>query len=372
MRNVSRALILAVLVVSTTLVVGACSTFAGPAWQVNDVSMSVDDFYAAFASDQGASASSTTTTTDRIQTSALATFMTNQIQEELLTQGLVDKGVVVTQDDRDQAEAAIQQQSSQSGQPAAPSADQIEIQANITALSRRLALDGAESGAIDIDQAARQLYEDNKDSLITPGKTCAHFILVPAGDLRNATAPPTDAEYEVARAEAEAVVARLATEDFATVSAEVSIIDEELPGGDFGCQPISAFPTEVVPLVEAATPGQLSAPTKIEGGYLITRVDSRTPDSEPPPYEDVEDQAVEAVLSQLGQRLIGNWLLDRAKDADVSVDPRFGTWDPANAQVVPPEGAATPTVPTSVLAGVDPTGSGGLTIDPSQLAPTGS
>ena len=371
MRNVSRVLPVAVLLVLATAIAGACSTFAGPAWQVNDVSMSVDDFYTAFEASEAGAGAASTTTADRIPTADLATFMTNEIQTELLVQGLAEKNVVVTQEDRDNAELAFQNQAAQTGAAANPTPEQIETQAGIAALGRTLATEGAASGIVDIDAAARELYEQNKDSLITPGETCAHFILVPAGDLLNATAAPTDAEYAAALAEAETVITRLATEDFAAVSADVSVIEDQLPGGDFGCQPISEFPTEVVSVVEALEPGVLSAPTKIEGGYLIARVDSRTADSEAPTFEEVEDQAVEAVLAQLGQRLVGEWLLERSRSASVTVDPRFGTWDAENAQVVPPDGAATPTVPTTAITGLDPSQLEGLGIDPSELAPTG-
>lgn len=371
MRNVSRVLPVVVLLVLATAIAGACSTFAGPAWQVNDISMSVDEFTTAFEESQGGATASTSTTSDRIPTADLATFMTNEIQTELLAQGLAEKGIVVTQVDRDNAELAFQNQASQSGATATPTPEEIETQAGISALGRTLAQEGAASGIVDIDAAARALYDENKDSLITPGQTCAHFILVPAGELLTATAPPTEAEYAAALTEAETVVTRLATEDFAAVSAEVSAIEEQLPGGDFGCQAISEFPTEVVSIVEALEPNVLSAPTRIEGGYLIARVDSRTADSEAPTFEEVEDQAVEAVLSQLGQRLVGEWLLEASQKATVTVDPRFGTWDAENAQVVPPEGAATPTTPTTALTGLDPSQLGGPGIDPTELGPTG-
>ena len=375
MRNVSRprvALPLAVLVAVAATIASACSTFAGPAWQVGDVSMSVDQFYADYQDSLGGASASTTTSAARIETASLATFMTNQIQEQLLVQGLADKGIEVTQEDRDAAELAYQNQAAQTGSTAQPTAEQIETQAGVAALGRVLAQEGAESGIVDIDTAARQLFEDNKESLITPGETCAHFILVPAGDIENATSAPSEADYEAARVEADAVFARLATEDFATVSKEVSAIEDQLPGGDFGCQAISAFPTEVVPIVEALEPGVLGAPTRIEGGYLISRVDSRTADSEPPAYEEFEDQAREAVLSQLGQELVGEWLLERSRTTFVLVDARFGTWDAESAQVVPPEGAATPTVPTTSIAGLDPSSLGGLGIDPTSQGSSGS
>ena len=52
MRTPSRprlALTIAVLVALASVLTGACSTFSPPAWQVGDVSMSVDEFYAEFA-----------------------------------------------------------------------------------------------------------------------------------------------------------------------------------------------------------------------------------------------------------------------------------------------------------------------------------
>ena len=328
--------------------VSACSTFAGPAWQVNDVSMSVDEFYTEFQESQATSSSSTSTTVARVET-ADAGHVHDQRDPGAAPDpgsGREGRGGHRRRPRRRRGRPS-RTRPSQSGAPANPTEEQIEIQAGIAALGRTLAEEGGRVGdrrhrrrgprALRGQQgAAHHAGRDLRP--LHPGARRRHRE-------RHRRSPPRR-EYAAALAEAEAVVARLATEDFATVSADVSILEEQLPGGDFGCQALSAFPEEVQPLVESLAPGVISAPTRIAGGYLIARVDSRTADSEPPPFEQVEDQAREAVLSQLGQRLVGEWLLERSRNASVAVDPRFGTWDAETAQVVPPEGAATPTVPT--------------------------
>lgn len=350
------AVVVAALVAVVAVVSTACATFRPPAWQVGDVSVSVDDFYQEFLDSQSSGASSTTTAST-IPTSELAAFMTNEIQKEILRQGVADKGVEVTDQDLATARQSLEQ--SQTAASAEVTDEDVEIQASVAALSRRLARDAQDLGFLDVEAEARELYEANKDQLVTPGETCAHFILVAAGDIESTT-PPTEAQYQQAEADAQAALARLATEDFEAVSRDVSAIEEQLPGGDFGCQTVDQFPTEVQPVIEDIEPGQLAGPTRITGGYLITRVDSRTPDSEPPSFEEVREDAIEAVLQQQGQSLLAEWLLSEARTAFVVVDPRFGAWNAETATVDPPAGAATPTVPTTGLLGLDPSGLGEL------------
>src|SRR5690606_19031053 len=139
-RTMSRprlAVLFAVLAAAAALVASSCSTFAGPAWQVGDVTMSVDQFQA----DYDASLTDTdraTTTSGRLPTSGIAAFMTNQIQQEILNQGLQELGLDVSQEDLDNAELAIQQQAQQSGSSAMPSDQDISNQAKIVKLGTKL------------------------------------------------------------------------------------------------------------------------------------------------------------------------------------------------------------------------------------------
>lgn len=379
MRNVSRprlALPLAVLVAVAATVVSACSTFAGPAWRVGDVSVSVDQFYADYEASQATSAASTSTTSGRIDTTDLAGFMTQQIQKEIVQQVLAQQGIEITQEDRDNAELAIQQQAAQSGQPASPTEDQIANQAAVVALGTKLVKEEVDAGTFDLEAEVRRTFDENADQLpATPPQTCLHAIFILAGDPQSTTgAAPTDEERATAQAAADAAVARLATEDFAAVSKDVSIIDSQYPGGDFGCTETEQLPPDLAAIANPLTPGQISAPVYLEtdGGYAILRLDSRTTESVPATFEEYEERITAYVVEQHTSELVSALLRDLVGDMTIVVDPRFGSWNDQTLVVDPPEGAATPTTPTTALTGFDPTSLGGLGVDPSATGPGGS
>ena len=262
MRNVSRprlAVPLAVLVAVAALVASACSTFAGPAWQVGDVTMSVDQFSADYDASL-TEADRATTTSGRIPSAGMAAFMTNQIQQEILKQGLADRGVVISQEDLDSAELAMQQQAQQSGSAATPSDEDIANQAAFVKLGTELVKEEVDAGTFDLDAATRQVFEENAEQLATPAETCLHalFILVDQADPTGTA--PTDAEKAAAQAEADAALARLATEDFDAVSADVSVLETQYPGGDLGCQPTEELNPDLAAIVDPLEPLALSAP----------------------------------------------------------------------------------------------------------------
>lgn len=354
------AVLFAVLAAAAALVASSCSTFAGPAWQVGDVTMSVDQFQA----DYDASLTDTdraTTTSGRLPTSGIAAFMTNQIQQEILNQGLQELGLDVSQEDLDNAELAIQQQAQQSGSSAMPSDQDISNQAKIVKLGTKLVTDEVEAGEFDLEAASRKAFDDNADRLSTPAQTCLHAILILADPDATTATTATDEQKAEALAQAQAARSRLETEDFATVADEVSVLKDQYPGGDLDCQPTEEIAPVLAAIVDPLQPGQLSEPTFIEGdnGYVILRVDSRTEEA-PAKYEDFQEQAAAFVIQERTNVLVEAWLREQARSAFVLVDARFGTWNAETLQVVPPDGAATPTVPTTAAAPFDPATIGGI------------
>jgi peptidyl-prolyl cis-trans isomerase C len=105
--------------------------------------------------------------------------------------------------------------------------------------------------------------------------------------------------------------------DFAEIAKSTSQDGSAQSGGALGCIDGAQF-VEPFASVAASQPiGVVSDPVQTEFGYHLILV---TGDA---PAADVQQVALQEVLGRTG-------------DAKVTVDPRYGTWDPRNGQVVPP------------------------------------
>ncbi len=105
--------------------------------------------------------------------------------------------------------------------------------------------------------------------------------------------------------------------NFAEVAKSTSKDGSASAGGALGCIDGQQF-VEPFASVAAAQPiGVVSDPVQTQFGYHLILV---TGD---PPAADVQQVALQEVLG-------------RSRDAKVTVDERYGTWDPRNGQVMPP------------------------------------
>jgi hypothetical protein len=133
--------------------------------------------------------------------------------------------------------------------------------------------------------------------------------------------------------EASAILDRLGSgEDFADLAGELSQDPgSAVRGGELGCAPIGSF----VPTYERAVLGALSegddlvGPVPSQFGFHVIRIDQPGV-VDPAPFDT------------LGERLPGVILHMATLTRDISVDPRYGTWDNAVGRVVPPAGPASP------------------------------
>jgi hypothetical protein len=116
-------------------------------------------------------------------------------------------------------------------------------------------------------------------------------------------------------------------------------------GGELGCNPGGSFVPEFEQAVFEQEVGVVGEPVATDFGYHLILVTER----EVPSFEESRDQ-IEAALGQQGQSALQDWVARTLEEADVEVDPRYGTWDPAAGGVVPPEGPASP----STTAGTVP------------------
>lgn len=187
------------------------------------------------------------------------------------------------------------------------------------------------SGRPRSDEAARAYYDAHKDEFT---RACVSHILVGSRD----------------REKAEALKARITGgEDFAAVARAESLDVQSKPtGGDLGCN-INRETIAVPAFVDAVMTqpiNEVGGPVETNFGLHLIKVRSR----EVPPYDQVADQARQKVVDASKAKL-QEWIIATLAKADITVDPRYGTYDKQRLTVVPPP----PTTSTLPSFGGSPT-----------------
>ena len=156
------------------------------------------------------------------------------------------------------------------------------------------------------------------DAIRSETNACASHIL-------------TDTEEE-----AQAALERVqAGEDFAAVAQEVSTGPSGPNGGDLGCADLGGYVLEFAQAAFDAEVGVPTEPVQSSFGWHVILVTERTePDFDP---EVVREYATTVLNSSRGGPLVEGWLLGVVAEADVTVEPEFGSWVATPVpQVTPP------------------------------------
>lgn len=125
-------------------------------------------------------------------------------------------------------------------------------------------------------------------------------------------------------------------EDFATLAEERSQDPgSAAQGGSLGEGPLNRYVEEFAAAAQEAEIGEVVGPVQTQFGFHVIRVDDRREIS----FEDVEDTLRDELVGQQGEAAYQQVLQTLFEEADVTVNSRFGTWDPATGAVV----AETPT-----------------------------
>jgi parvulin-like peptidyl-prolyl isomerase len=120
--------------------------------------------------------------------------------------------------------------------------------------------------------------------------------------------------------------------DFAALARQVSVDAQTKDGGgDLGCRLPSDFNPTVAKLLQAGKTGQVLDPIPGNGGISIVKITNR----QLAPLDEVRKQAEELATANSGQAF-GTWLRQVRVDAKVTVDPRYGTFDPTTFRIKPP------------------------------------
>jgi parvulin-like peptidyl-prolyl isomerase len=138
------------------------------------------------------------------------------------------------------------------------------------------------------------------------------------------------------QATADSVVAQLrAGADFATLVQQVSIDEAtKATNGDAGCVLAGRFNTSLVQVLQRANVGDVLDPIPGQSGVSILKLTGRQVAS----LEEVQAQADE-LASTAASQAFSQWLSQARSAAQVTIDPRYGTFDPTTFQITPPTSA---------------------------------
>jgi foldase protein PrsA len=188
----------------------------------------------------------------------------------------------------------------------------VERQAEFFTLRADLA--GIPCGEETSDEAVQAYFEANEEAL-TAETACVSHILV------------------ATREEADEVVALLASgEDFATLAAQRSEDTQSgAAGGELGCGPTGQYVEPFDDAMFSQPVGEVGEPVETEFGFHVILVTERTA----PTAEEVLAE-IEAALAQEVEAAFGAWFTEALGTTEVTIDSRYGTWDPAQATVVRP------------------------------------
>jgi len=251
----------------------------------------------------------------------------NMIQEEILQQYAQANDVTVP---TDEVSSTVQQLEQQLG--GAAKLDSLLKQSDVTrseleAFAQRLLLfqevQKAVGDTATSDEELRQAYEQNK---LQYTQLDTWQILVKT------------------QQQADAIEQQVTPKNFQDLADKYSIDPSVKDNhGDLGAMAASGLVEPYVRAALALQPGQISEPVQSEFGWHIIRLIS----SDVAPFDQVRDQLVQQSAGQSFQ----TWFQGRLEGADISVNPRYGQFDPATGQVTPIHSTASGSEPPSPSAG---------------------
>ena len=258
-----------------------------------------------------------------------AGWLTFIIQDKLVAHEVERRRLQVTPADAEEAKAQL---AAQFGSDEAVAAFPKWFQdRTIERNARAVALRSALSGVDFSEDSLRKYFEAHKADF---SENCVAHILVRT------------------KAEADSVLARLkGGEDFAAVAKQVSVDKGSgAKGGDLACNPKGAFVPEFDQAASELPVGQLSDPVQTQYGFHIILVKER----KDTPYDSAKEQ-VRALLNAETQNAYRQFLRQALTSARITVDKRYGTFEPPAAGQVPVVVPPNPPEPKTQRSDTTPT-----------------
>lgn len=190
--------------------------------------------------------------------------------------------------------------------------------AKVVALRNALAAEAAERPESVSDDEVHAFFEDY-GFLFQQEEACVRHILLNTED---------EATSVLAELEGGADFADLAEEHTEDPSGRTS-------GGDLGCTGRGMYVPEFEQAVWQGPVGEVQGPVGTSFGYHLILVESRGARG----FESVEPEIrgfLESPVSRDGRQLFNLWYQRTIVNADVEVDPRYGSWDDEFGVVQPP------------------------------------
>ena len=258
-----------------------------------------------------------------IDSAFAARVLTRQIIFKLITEEVAEREIEVTKEIIDQAEQDLVNQVGGEDVwnqfPEDYRADLIEWNSAALALQARIL--GIPS--LD-DESIEQYYDDHPEKF---EQACARHVLVETEEDAQAV------KDELAGGADFAELARSRSLD--TGSAE--------QGGELPCSFPGLFQPEFDEAVFSQPVGKVGDPVETVFGWHVIEVMSR----EQPAFAEVADD-VRGQIQQLSQTEFTDWLQKALDDAEVDINPRYGTWNDISGQVDPPDAPAAPSTSVPV------------------------
>jgi hypothetical protein len=259
-------------------------------------------------------------------TAEVASYLDGRIIDTIVEQQMKTRNVTVSDQNRtDAAKELPNQLGAQAGSDGKDPLDGLDPKVRQT-LTDRLANTIAMIGWLSGDNQQGRVWWTDTDvktyfdkSQANTEQSCTKHILVKTKE------------------EADAVLAQLKSGgDFAKIAASTSIdTGTKDAGGDLGCNPRGAFIPEFEAAIDGAKAGQLVGPVQTQFGFHVIEVD--TPWGKPA-FDDTVKASIEKQFATPN-----GWLQFQFATSTISVDKRFGTWDPAKGQTVPPASSTSTT-----------------------------
>ncbi|HEX4979424.1 MAG TPA: peptidylprolyl isomerase [Acidimicrobiales bacterium] len=294
--------------------------------------------YLQFLQGQGANVAGSGTAT--FNAGFVRQVLTRQIFLELVHQEFVRRKLSVRPDDLDAVRSDV---ADEVGGPDVLERFDDDYEETLLRRSAEVAALQAELGDADVDdETIREFYDQNTDEFV---ETCVrHILFAVVGEGGQVATEQTEAQDAELLAEATAAKAALdAGGDFAALAAQVSKDQSNAAdGGELGCGPPGRFVPEFEEAMDLLQPGQVSSPVKTDFGYHLVKVDSR----EQVPFEQAADQIRQRLLEEAAGSF-GTFLGEAVGDADIEVNPRYGTF----SKDLDTPGVVAPSAPTTLPVG---------------------